>query len=103
MQVDALSTPDPAGFDRMLRLTTEEATIIVQSAILPLVPVRTGRLRGSIYYQAMGHRGIVGTSVEYAIPVEYRKPYMRLGFGLAKPKVLQLYEDRIGQFLAGSH
>jgi hypothetical protein len=97
---------DERKFAVMLSRTTREAGIVLQSFVVPLVPVDTGRLRASIRSRSRkdgdGYLAIVGTNVEYAPFVEYRQSYMRLGLDIGRATIQKLFDDRIAQhFKAG--
>ena len=100
---DTVRERKASEFADALYRATEESGILLQSFVVPLVPVDTGRLRASIRNEARRTQtrftAFVGTNVEYAPFVEFRTSYLRLGLDIAKPPILSLFSDRIGRYL----
>lgn len=90
---------------QVLRLSEEateravtEIAIDVHREAVRLVPVDTGRLKGSLFYDVDKTEGIVGTNVEYAPHQEFgtykmkKQPYLRPASDkvrLTIPKIVQ--------------
>lgn len=87
---------------RRLRVSTKEAikdlnkrtAYKIEFEAKKEVPVKTGRLRASIdsTFSWDGLKAEVGTNVEYAIPVEFRKPYLFPASDKVKPKYIKELE-----------
>lgn len=78
-QIRAALARYPQISQDVLKPTTTRAVILVESAIKPHTPVHMGRLISSIHHQVTpigggDVQGVVGTNVDYAIPVELGRP-----------------------------
>ena len=88
------------------RVADEEAPKIVERA-KEIVPVRTGRLRNSIYWRKTGFLGFeVGATMFYATFVEFgtryirARPYLRPAMQEKLPEIREALKDAIiGQIL----
>lgn len=83
------------------RVADEEAPKIVERA-REIVPVRTGRLRNSIYWRKTGFLGFeVGATMPYAGFVEYgtrymrARPYLRPAMKEKLPEIREALKDAI--------
>lgn len=83
---------------------TEAAGRRALTAIRPLVPVRTGRLAGSL----VARDGAVTTDLDYGPPVhqgvpsrgQAAQPFGTTGMDNAEPGITLLYLERIGRILS---
>lgn len=90
-----LSSEVLAAIESKIDMGMEACGIQAETEVKKLVPVKTGRLRGSITHEVDGHTVAVGTNVEYAQAVELRDSathttgqahYMRDGIQNSKDK-----------------
>src|SRR5215831_6129003 len=94
-----------AALHRAVVDQVKTSTLDVQARAQAVVPVRTGLLRRSIHsvFEAGGLRGVCGTNVRYAAPVEFggrhsaARPYLRPAAALVLPR----FADALKAILRG--
>ncbi len=86
-----------------LRNGLEKAAMVVHGSAVMLCPVLTGNLRSSLMWRVAedGRNAIVGTNVEYALPVEYRRPYLRPALDNNKGNINSIMSAALGQAVKG--
>jgi HK97 gp10 family phage protein len=76
-----------------------KAALNVEADAVRLVPVDSGRLKGSITSRVDDDRAIIGSNVEYAPHVEYgtkfmrAQPYLRPAIDRMKKPLIDLYKQ----------
>jgi phage gpG-like protein len=84
------------SIDQDMRSQVEATALQIERLAKKTVPVRTGRLRGSIHVlENNGLDATVGTNVEYASYVEARQPYLKPAADEAKAE----FEQRVNEIL----
>ncbi len=86
-----------------LRNGLERSAVVVHGAAVMMCPVVTGNLRSSLAWRVDrdGETARVGTNVEYALPVEYRRPYLRPALDNSKGNIERFLSAAIGQAVKG--
>ncbi len=127
--VEVKTVPDrPERFDRAIRKALTTAGMLVEGSAISLVPIDTGRLKGSITYAVRGYtsrtrspakskdavsRPItayvahVGTNVEYAEYQEYgtrkmkAQPYLRPALDMNRTAIREIFETAMTEAING--
>lgn len=88
----------PQIINRWRIRTMQRIVLVVEANVTRKTPVVWGTLAGSITsrIEDSGQRGVVGTNLIYARPVNRRRQYMERGLEASTGRIEQILEERGG-------